>query len=113
MTRRSTEELDEGMVTNEPVLDASGNVVLREGIRLTGKIITALRHRGVTSVDISRVEAKSTGEQNEKPGLTEEERNRAYEQIDKKIGKIFEGQKDRRMLELAEAARRYHKSKIR
>jgi len=113
MLTRSMEELSEGMVTKEPVLDATGNVVLREGIRLTKKIITALRHRGITSISVDGAERQSTHEHDDLSGLTEAERNRTCRQIEERIDRIFTGQKDGRMLELAEAAKRYHKSKIR
>lgn len=113
MPTMSAEELKEGMVTEEAVLDGEGNVVLREGIKLTGNMISALRHRRVTRVAVAGEHEQDSSEHDSQTSMTEDEKNLAYYQIDEKIAKIFEGQKDPQMLELAEAAKRYHKSKIR
>lgn len=97
------------MVIEAPVLDETGNVVLREGVQLTRKIIAALKHRGVTRISVN-APGGETGES--KTGLTEEEKARMCRQIERRIDRVFAGQNDKTMLELAAAAKRYHKSKI-
>ena len=108
MPRKTLEELDEGMVTEEAVLDNLGNVVLREGVELTKTLILALKNRGVTSIS-----AGSGGEEDpEQSGLSEQEKTRMRRQVDEKVDQMFAGHKDRLMRELAEAAKRYLKRKI-
>jgi hypothetical protein len=115
MPVKSLEELREGMITKEPVFDEAGNVVLREGVELTGKIIAALRQRGVSGVfvDTDEIADAHDKKQAERFGLTEGEKIRLCRQLDDKVNRIFAGHKDKRMLEMAEAAKRYHKAKIR
>ena len=108
MPRKTLEELDEGMVTEEAVLDNLGNVVLREGIELTRTLILALKNRGVTSIS-----AGSGGEEDPgQAGLSEQERTRMRQQVDEKVDRMFTGHKDLLMRELAEAAKRHLKRKI-
>jgi pyruvate/2-oxoacid:ferredoxin oxidoreductase beta subunit len=109
MATKTLDELSEGMITKEPVLDPLGNVVLREGVELTRKIITALKHRGITRIVVN----KPDNQEEKHEGLTNEERERMCQQVEEKIDRLFAGHKDKKMLELAEAAKRYHKSKIR
>ena len=108
MPRKTLEELDEGMVTEEAVLDNLGNVVLREGVELTKTLILALKNRGVTSIS-----AGSGGEEDPgQAGLSEQEKTRMRRQVDEKVDRMFTGHKDRLMRELAEAAKRHLKRKI-
>ena len=107
MPRVTLQDLDEGMVTEEAVLDDLGNVVLREGIELTTRLIEALRGRGVTSVSVG-----GGTEETVESGLTEAERARMRRHIDEKVDCVFAGQENPLMQELAESSKKFLKSKI-
>lgn len=110
MPTKTLEQVREGMVTEEPVRDGTGNVVLAEGIQLTNTIIALLKRRGVNTVHVSG--GKDEKNQSDDGGLSEEERLRMRRRIDEQVDRVFVGQKDRLMLDIAEAAKRHLKSKI-
>lgn len=107
MPRKVVEELGEGMITEEAVLDDLGNVVLREGIELTGRLIEGLKNRGVTSVSV----AQSSGDA-EESALSDEEKAQMRRQVDDKVERMFAGHNSPLMSELAEAVKRFLKGKI-
>ncbi len=107
MPRVTLQDLDDGMVTEEAVLDDLGNVVLREGVELTTRLIEALRSRGVTSVSVGGGAGETVGS-----GLTEEEKARMRRHVDEKVDCVFAGQKNPLMEELAESSKKFLKGKI-
>jgi len=107
MVRLTLDNVGEGMVTEEAVLDDLGNVVLREGVELTRRMIDVLRHRGVAAVSVSGG-PEGAGE----ASLTEEGKRRMRRQIDEKMDHVFAGHAAPLMLELAEASKRFLKGKI-
>lgn len=107
MPRKAVEELGEGMITEEPVLDELGNVVLREGIELTGRLIDGLKNRRVASVSVAGAQGS------EESGMTEEEKMAMRRQAEEKVQRMFAGHKNPLMAELAEATKRFVRGKIR
>lgn len=89
----------------KPVLDLAGNLLLKEGTELTDAWLERLKIRRVSSLVI---EDSATG-----TALSEDEKLRLLQEIDKSVDHMFERVREHPLMkQIEDAARQYLKSRV-
>jgi hypothetical protein len=101
----SLSEAKAGMKVVKPVLDLTGNMLLREGTELTDAWIERLKARRVSQIVVEESDSRTP--------LSEEDKQRLRAEVDAGVDHMFEKVKEHPIMQqIQESARQHLKAKI-